>query len=500
MALEVEMLQGSHPEHTARFVSVAPGNYAVYLKGLGYARDGNGGLYAFDMGAYMDDTPTEPDMGIPFFGWGADLDVNVFLDDTGDEDEDGGSGEVQEDDFDATATDFETNVGPDASGDRSYEIQEDNFDGSARDQAITEFLFGPSRPEAEDDVDEPGGPGEETSGAAIERRQAQAMSRMEHALHEAFDELQRAVGDPDREGAKRRFQAFVFDQFLRDGMARNPTFNQAAASVLLEIGREAFDDPGIVEDRRRQFFEARGQVAVAAGALSFAVPAVRATGAVGSMLLSALRFAIRGRGRGESGQPFQEPGGDQLQPPPVHETQPEFEPLDETADTGITTDVAELRRRVEKEVRRPDYADVHSISPVKINKEFVDRAKSNPKRNPDDPEPHPPHRPDVPAFKVMIGSPEGTEYVRYIGKKSKAEGRWVMRAEEVEGLSLAQIKDKFALEIEPHSLVRVRLPKGTELLGSAANPHPEWGRGNGIQFQIQGELNQDWFSTPEIIK
>ncbi len=45
-------------------------NAAVLAVNGAYARDGNGGLYAFDMRAYMD--------GIPFFGFGADLDLNAF--------------------------------------------------------------------------------------------------------------------------------------------------------------------------------------------------------------------------------------------------------------------------------------------------------------------------------------------------------------------------------------------------------------------------------------
>ena len=97
MPLEVEMLQGSHPEHMAQFVSVAPGCYAVLLKGLGYARAGDGGLYAFDMRAYMDGIPPEPYSGIPLFGWGADLDVDAFLASIGEEEFADELGEISKD-------------------------------------------------------------------------------------------------------------------------------------------------------------------------------------------------------------------------------------------------------------------------------------------------------------------------------------------------------------------------------------------------------------------
>ena len=73
------MLQGKHPEHHARFVAVVPGNYAILVKGLGYARAGDGGLHAFDMGVYMEGRETEPWQGIPFFGWGADIDVGAMI-------------------------------------------------------------------------------------------------------------------------------------------------------------------------------------------------------------------------------------------------------------------------------------------------------------------------------------------------------------------------------------------------------------------------------------
>ena len=104
--VEVEMLQGTHSKHLAQFVSVAPGNYAILVKGLGYARAGNNRLYAFDMRAHMEGRPTEPYDGIPFFGWGADIDVDAMLASDGiDEfvDEPGDPGEIRQDGLDAEA-------------------------------------------------------------------------------------------------------------------------------------------------------------------------------------------------------------------------------------------------------------------------------------------------------------------------------------------------------------------------------------------------------------
>ena len=72
-----------------------------------------------------------------------------------------------------------------------------------------------------------------------------------------------------------------------------------------------------------------------------------------------------------------------------------------------------------------------------------------------------------------------------------------MREEDITGLSLAEIKDRFAIRDELKKIVRVELPLGKRLRMSAANSHPEWGCGNGIQFQILGKLDPDWFPEPE---
>ncbi|HXC05443.1 MAG TPA: RHS repeat-associated core domain-containing protein, partial [Bacteroidia bacterium] len=94
------------------------------------------------------------------------------------------------------------------------------------------------------------------------------------------------------------------------------------------------------------------------------------------------------------------------------------------------------------------------------------------------------------------------KYVRVFNSKdsrSNAIGRWIVKREEIEGLSAAQIKDKLALENIPDKMVEVEVPANTNMEASVAGPN-EWGSGGGVQYKIlEGNIQGSWFGEAQAI-
>jgi len=89
-----------------------------------------------------------------------------------------------------------------------------------------------------------------------------------------------------------------------------------------------------------------------------------------------------------------------------------------------------------------------------------------------------------------------TRFVRVFNEEgnppSFAKGVWVMELKEVEGLTPAQIKDKFALPGMPSHIVELELPAGTQLIAGPCNPVEGWGNGGGTQYFIIGEKSHKY--------
>ena len=82
---------------------------------------------------------------------------------------------------------------------------------------------------------------------------------------------------------------------------------------------------------------------------------------------------------------------------------------------------------------------------------------------------------------------EDTTFVRvYDGENSGLYGGWVMKAEDIKGLTPAQIQDKFALPTTPQYVAEVKLNAGDTLRMGEANPI--FGSdGGGTQFDLIGQ-------------
>jgi filamentous hemagglutinin len=119
---------------------------------------------------------------------------------------------------------------------------------------------------------------------------------------------------------------------------------------------------------------------------------------------------------------------------------------------------------------------------------------------------------------VKIETTQAEQFVRVYGgdsnlaKPSEKVGSWIMRAEDVAGLTPEQIASKFSLPQVPTKIADVTLPPGTALEASVASdisPNGakgivtgDNGGGGGVQFQIQPTelgLDSSWFTNERML-
>ena len=93
---------------------------------------------------------------------------------------------------------------------------------------------------------------------------------------------------------------------------------------------------------------------------------------------------------------------------------------------------------------------------------------------------------------------EQTRFVRvYDGLNSQQQGGWLMREEEIVGLTTEQIQNKFALPSTPKYITDVVIESGTKLRMGEANSLFGFD-GGGTQFDLMGQYVGD-FINPRII-
>lgn len=112
---------------------------------------------------------------------------------------------------------------------------------------------------------------------------------------------------------------------------------------------------------------------------------------------------------------------------------------------------------------------------------------------------NPPYKPGTDVREIVLQ--EDTTFVRVYDNRpdgSGMYGSWIMRAEDIEGLTPSQIKDKFALPSLPKYVCDVELRAGTHLRIGEVNPIKEWGNGGGTQFDLIGQITGE-FKNERII-
>ena len=99
---------------------------------------------------------------------------------------------------------------------------------------------------------------------------------------------------------------------------------------------------------------------------------------------------------------------------------------------------------------------------------------------------NPPYLPKSDVVEIQLD--DTTTFSRvYDNETSGMYGGWVMKSSDIEGLTPAQIKDKFALPSQPTMVCDVVLEKGTKLRAGICNPLEGWGKGGGLQFDLIGQ-------------
>lgn len=82
---------------------------------------------------------------------------------------------------------------------------------------------------------------------------------------------------------------------------------------------------------------------------------------------------------------------------------------------------------------------------------------------------NPPYKPRTMVDEIELK--ENITFVRvYDGEVSGMYGDWVMKAEDIKGLTSEQIQDKFALPVIPKYIVDVNLEQETHLKTGIVNP------------------------------
>ena len=158
------------------------------------------------------------------------------------------------------------------------------------------------------------------------------------------------------------------------------------------------------------------------------------------------------------------------------------EVLDDVTDTSRiadrTTDVIEGGTSTFK------YKEIKTFTADETNQWFIDNVK---------PDYKPPYKPGTIVKEIELT--ENTTFVRVddnMPDGSGMYGSWVMKAEDIEGLTPLEIQNKFALPNTPKYVCDVELEAGTHIRVGEVNPLEGWGSGGGTQYDLIGQRIGDF--------
>lgn len=95
-------------------------------------------------------------------------------------------------------------------------------------------------------------------------------------------------------------------------------------------------------------------------------------------------------------------------------------------------------------------------------------------------------------------------YVRtYNTNWDNYNGKWIMRAEDIEGLSAKEIAEKYAMPAPPDMICDVEMPNDTPLEVSVVGEQPNWNAsaGGNTQYGIKDvETSEGWYVNKRPLK
>lgn len=96
---------------------------------------------------------------------------------------------------------------------------------------------------------------------------------------------------------------------------------------------------------------------------------------------------------------------------------------------------------------------------------------------------------------------EKTKFVRVYDKETSGmRGNWIMNAEDIAGLTAEQIKDKYALQNLPKYICDVEVDAGVKMHCGVAGEITGWGKGGGIQFDLNADRTVGSFFNERLIQ
>jgi RHS repeat-associated protein len=104
----------------------------------------------------------------------------------------------------------------------------------------------------------------------------------------------------------------------------------------------------------------------------------------------------------------------------------------------------------------------------------------------------PPYAAGTRARDIVLQQPR--EFVRVHGEGNQGRS-WLMRREEIEGLTAAEIRDRFALPELPSYVSDVHVPAGARLRVGTAAEQAGWGHGGATQYELLDRLPESAFTN-----
>ena len=125
------------------------------------------------------------------------------------------------------------------------------------------------------------------------------------------------------------------------------------------------------------------------------------------------------------------------------------------------------------------YKEIKAITAEETNQWFIDNVKMDYK---------PPYKQGTIVKEIELN--RNTIFIRVYDNApdgSGMYGSWLMKAEDIKGLTPSEIKDKFALPNIPKYVCDVELEAGTHIRMGEVNPLDGWGSGGGTQYDLIGQ-------------
>ncbi|SMC29499.1 hypothetical protein SAMN02745134_03921 [Clostridium acidisoli DSM 12555] len=163
--------------------------------------------------------------------------------------------------------------------------------------------------------------------------------------------------------------------------------------------------------------------------------------------------------------------------------------LEGVGEAKATIDYVKLSEELGNKIETDGYKVINTETAEQANKDWADIGFDLP-----------PVAENTTVYNVNAGN---FSYSRvYLDGYNYPKSRFILRTEDINGLSSEEIAQKYALPKVPNKIVTVELPSDTPLEVSIVGPQETWGTlGGDVQYAIKdATLEDDWFSNIKDLK